>query len=288
MFKGFYQNIHLIERATLHVAVIRHFGPMKCQNGDRFFTQVRKSGKCRDRANEGRENVLRESLRITLHRRGEFRPGLQQRRIALMTLDRCARSLCPEQHVGAPFYSRSIAPFFDQGSYNIGKDVGLVSEFFQLPNDTGRRCWNFAKRSGKRFEDFIQPFATHGQRSSIVRKRVQGLAHEHQRVPDSHRPLRIHQRTFDQLATRISDCDKVPGKVSTIYRRNVLRVQGTKVPSVIPIVEVAAETIETVHRCERCIQSFYRFVHAQPAEIICADRGEKVQSKICRRSPMGH
>src|ERR1043166_3747279 len=77
-------------------------------------------------------------------------------------------------------------------------------------------------------------------------------------------------------------------KVSTVNRGDVFRFQRTKVMGIVPIVEMTAESLKPVHCCEGRIYFFNGVNQTDPAEIIRGNRGQKVQSEICGRSPVSH
>ena len=77
-------------------------------------------------------------------------------------------------------------------------------------------------------------------------------------------------------------------KIAAVNRGDVPRIKRAKVKRIIPVVEVATESLQPVHCRESGIQSLCRFMCARPAEILRGDRGQEVQAEIRGRSPMGY
>ena len=107
----------------------------------------------------------------------------------------------------------------------------------------------------------------------------------HRAIPDS---ACGRAAGVDDLLARLSERDQVPGKVSTIDRGYVFRIERTQVTRVIPVVEVAAKTLEAVHSTKRRFQPLDCGHDAEPAEIVRRDGGEQIQADIGRRGAMGH
>ena len=77
------------------------------------------------------------------------------------------------------------------------------------------------------------------------------------------------------------------GEISAVHGGNVLGFERVKIKRVIPVVEVPAEQFHLAHGRQRCFQALDRFQCAYPSEVSCANRGEKIEPDICRRSPVG-
>src|SRR5207247_3977993 len=80
--------------------------------------------------------------------------------------------------------------------------------------------------------------------------------------------------------------DEMTGEISAVDGRHVLRVEGTTVLRVVPVVEVAAKPLETVHRLERGFQPLDGVERADPAEVARRDRGQEIQPDVRGRRAM--
>src|SRR5207248_364206 len=80
---------------------------------------------------------------------------------------------------------------------------------------------------------------------------------------------------------------QMSGEIPAVYGGDILRVQRTKVPRVVPVVEVAAEAFEFLHRGKSRIQSFGGVERAQPAEIVRGNDRQKIESNVGWRCSMG-
>src|SRR6266446_8242199 len=78
------------------------------------------------------------------------------------------------------------------------------------------------------------------------------------------------------------------GEIAAVDRRYVLRLERIAVLRVVPVVEVAAETLEGVHRLERGLETLDSVERADPAEIARGHRGQQVQSDVRGRRAMRH
>src|SRR5947199_5727607 len=76
-------------------------------------------------------------------------------------------------------------------------------------------------------------------------------------------------------------------QITAIHRRDVSRIQRTKICSVVPIVEMATKALEAAHRCECCFQALDSFVRPGPSEVARADCGEEIEAEISGRGPVG-
>ena len=88
-----------------------------------------------------------------------------------------------------------------------------------------------------------------------------------QRVSDPDEPLRIRQGTRGHFRAGIPQGDQMPSEVAAIDRRNVLRVQRTKIERVVPVVKMTIKALEPAHRFESCFQPLHSLECSDPAEI---------------------
>src|SRR5579864_6832756 len=89
------------------------------------------------------------------------------------------------------------------------------------------------------------------------------------------------------MSAGICKSDQMSSQITAIDRGDVSRIQRTKIPGIIPIVEMAAEALQATHRRERCFQPLNGLVRPHPSEVAGAYRGEKVEAEIGRRGPAG-
>ena len=97
------------------------------------------------------------------------------------------------------------------------------------------------------------------------------LAGERNHVFYSRPAMRIHNRTANHLAARVTERDQMSREISAVHRGNVLWVQRTQIAGFVPIVEVSAKKLEPIHRRERRFQPLDGFVRTDPAEIVSRD-----------------
>src|SRR5205814_5839590 len=76
-------------------------------------------------------------------------------------------------------------------------------------------------------------------------------------------------------------------QIAAVHGRDVARVEGTKIPRVVPVVEMTAKALQAAHRRERRFQSLDGLQRAGPAEVAGADRRQQVQAEIGGRGAMG-
>src|SRR5205814_4250039 len=93
-------------------------------------------------------------------------------------------------------------------------------------------------------------------------------------------------RAVDHRLTGVPERDQMTAEISAVDRRHVLRVERTAIARVVPVVKVAPEALEAVHRLERGLQSFDRVAGADPSEIAGGDDGEEVEADVRRGRAM--
>ncbi len=87
---------------------------------------------------------------------------------------------------------------------------------------------------------------------------------------------------------RIGDCDQVCGQIAAVDRGYILRFERSQVARVIPVVEVAAKSLQALHGRQCCFQALDAFQRSDPAEVASADGAQQIQAHIRRRSTMCH
>ena len=123
-------------------------------------------------------------------------------------------------------------------------------------------------------------------RATVIRKREQGIAGELHRVLDAVDVGCVRNRDSDPLTARIGDSDEVCGQVAAVDRGNIRRFEGPQVARVIPVVEVAAESLQSLHGRKRRLQALDDLQRSGPAEVARADGAQQIQADIRRRGSM--
>ena len=78
----------------------------------------------------------------------------------------------------------------------------------------------------------------------------------------------------------------MPGQIAAVDGGHVFRIERAQIARVVPIVEMAAEALQTAHRRERRLQPLDRLAGSDPAEVASADDGKEIEAEIGRRRPM--
>ena len=162
-----------------------------------------------------------------------------------MAPDGRAHRLRPGQHLGAG----AVAPLRGQRSRDVGDGVGVDARAPPAARHMPAGVAG-ARRSeaASAVERLVELLPGHRLGAPVVGERAQRLAGEPQRVRDPGEPFRTHHGTVDHLPAGVAQRDQVPGEIPAVDRRDVLRVERTEVARVVPVVEVAAEALEPVHR----------------------------------------
>ncbi len=105
----------------------------------------------------------------------------------------------------------------------------------------------------------------------ILGMNLRGFAHKHEVVLQPCRPVRIPDRSSDNFATGIGECDQMSREIAAIHRRDVFRIESTQVTCFVPIVEMTTKTLHSVHCRERRLDALQRCERSQPAEIARCD-----------------
>src|SRR5216683_1171544 len=78
------------------------------------------------------------------------------------------------------------------------------------------------------------------------------------------------------------------GEISAVHRRDILGFERAQIAGGVPVVEMAAESLEAIHRGERRVEALGHLVRAGPSEVVRGDYGEKIESEIGWRGAMGN
>src|ERR1019366_4791350 len=78
------------------------------------------------------------------------------------------------------------------------------------------------------------------------------------------------------------------GEVATVHRRDVLGIKGTKIASVVPVVEVPSNQFQLAHGGECGLQPLHRVERAQVSQIVRRQGGQKIQPDIGWRGAMSN
>ena len=166
--------------------------------------------------------------------------------------------------------------------------MGTGLEFSQARDPI---TWSYRDRTeggGQSVERFIQVFPGDRLRAPVVNDRACRCAEEEDGIGNPREHLRAKQRAVDNVLARLSERDEMTGEVSTVDRGYVFGIKRAEVTRVIPVIEVATETLEAVHRSERGFEPLDCSHGAEPAEIVRRDGGEEIQPEVGGRRAVGH
>ena len=204
------------------------------------------------------------------------------RHIALPALDRALSRLRPEEQVAV----RGVFMLARQSPSTIGEIRG-VSAGIAKPRRDVFRCGRLAAKNRCDSRQRIRELMTRERlRTSVIWKREQRVASEKHCVLDALNVRRIRNRDSDPLTARIRDRDEMRGQVAAVDRGNVRRFEGPQVACVIPVIEVAAESLQFLQGCKRRLQALDDLQRSRPAEVARADGAQKIQADIRRRGAM--
>src|ERR1700722_13611550 len=99
------------------------------------------------------------------------------------------------------------------------------------------------------------------------------FARELERVAYTGKALGKFARKIDPAPARIGKRDQMGRKIAAVDGRHVSRVQRPQIARVIPIVEVTAEPLETIHGRKRGLPPFDEVEGTRPAKVARADGG---------------
>ena len=89
------------------------------------------------------------------------------------------------------------------------------------------------------------------------------------------------------LSNPAAQREQVPGQISAVHRRHVVRPQRLQRVRVVPVVKMPAETHELVHRFDRARGPLYQDFDGNILEIVSRQIGQKRQADVSRRSSTG-
>src|ERR1700680_1797209 len=112
-----------------------------------------------------------------------------------------------------------------------------------------------------------------GLGAAVIRKLLESLAGEIQRVLDAHERALVRDRRLDPLPTGVSEGNDVSCKIAAVDRRNISWIERTQIHRVIPIIEMAAKLENARHGLKGCFQPPDRLKRPRPPEVVRAHRG---------------
>src|SRR5262249_31062565 len=97
---------------------------------------------------------------------------------------------------------------------------------------------------------------------------LQSFAHQGEGVCQTFACTRPRHRFLDQLAEPLLECDETAHEVAAVHSRNVAGLQRAQSASVVPVIEVALVTLQSLKRGERFLQALHQAWYAQVTEIV--------------------
>ena len=206
----------------------------------------------------------------------------EEAEVALVAGDGPADRLSPEKDV------RSVlAPLDRERPGEIDEDFGrsrkrgkAAGESFAVKPD--------AARFGEEMRDgLVELTPGDGFGAAAVPQRFDLFPHEAERIDDPGEALRIFKRRLAPILAGVGERDEMSGEIAAVDRRDILRVEGAEAFRIVPIVEMAAISLELRHRRHRRLEPLDRVERARPAEIVRARRREEIEAEIGRRGAAG-
>ena len=156
-----------------------------------------------------------------------------------------ARSAPPKQHVG---YRRVGAFLRQRRAMSMTVSAWTASSVRLRARSATQVCGSDRSNGARRVERLVEVLRRHRVRAPVVGERAERFADERNRVLDPASHCGSTTGRADHLAACVAERDQMPGQISAVHRRNVLRLQRAQVARVVPVVEVAAKALEPVHR----------------------------------------
>ena len=107
-----------------------------------------------------------------------------------------------------------------------------------------------------------------------------GVAQQGDGVAESRHPIRIADRTSNDLPAGLAQYNKMAGKIAAIHRGDIFRLQRAQVACIVPVVKMAAKALQLRHRGECALEPLQCVKRPQPAEIARGDDREEIQPQI--------
>ena len=93
---------------------------------------------------------------------------------------------------------------------------------------------------------------------------------------------------MNQFTASVAQDHQMSREIAAIHGGHILRIERMEGACVVPVVEVSAKQLETVHGRQRGLQPFGRFQGAQPTKVAGNQGREQIEPDIGRRRPVGH
>jgi hypothetical protein len=161
-------------------------------------------------------------------------------------------------------------------------------EFSETQDPITRSYRDRSEGCGQSVECFIQVFPGDRLRAPVVGDRACRCAEEEDGIRNPGEHLRAKQRAVDYFSARLSERDEVTGEVSTVDRGNVFGIERPEVTRGIPVIEVAPETLQAVHRPKRSFEPLNCSDGADPPEIVRGNGREEIQPQVGGRCAVSH
>ena len=189
----------------------------------------------------------------------------------------------PEEHVSVSF----IAAVTRQRPRDIHERGGVQGNVLQSRGDITAEVLDIEQRRSNIVELRFQLPPQDGWRAQVQREALAApRAPECNSVAGAGSGVARRRRGFAPLPSRVGYSNKVCREVAAVHRGHVARLQWTEIAGVVPVVEVAAKTLQATHGLERGFKPLHRFEGSNPAKVPGADNGEQVEAEIGGRGSM--
>ena len=108
-------------------------------------------------------------------------------------------------------------------------------------------------------------------RAQRVREFPQCFARQVQGVLDTRQGRSRIYRRIDPLASGIGHCNEVRRQIPAVHGRDIRGLQGAQVARIVPIVKMATEALQPLHRVQGRFQAVDGIARSHPTEVARAD-----------------
>ena len=201
-----------------------------------------------------------------------------------MALDRLPRRLCPDCRVAA--VEGGIAA--GQGISTRRHGGRARCQHFEVLSRRRHRRGRRPKRGCKRGQSRVQSRHQLAISPRCVRQPAPGRLQQGNAVGNTRELRRAGGPVGRCFRAGIRHRDQVGGQIAAVDRRHVFRRQRAEILGVVPVVEMAAESLQRGHRRDGSLQPLEHVEGSDPAEVPGGDGRQQVEPDVGRRGPMGN
>ena len=89
------------------------------------------------------------------------------------------------------------------------------------------------------------------------------------------------ERIAAPFPTCTGECDEMPRQVPAIDRRDILRIERSKILRVVPVKKVPADAGKLIHCGKGRFKPFNGFKRSDPSEVASARDRQKIEAYVC-------